>query len=244
MYMGKLIFAGVGLAGMLAASAASAVTSEADSVLVDWGTYAGFGGDATPGRFDPNSARDNDPGSFFRMGIGSAALFGWGGREIIGSTVVFETTFTCNNGGDADDTTCDNFPEQVDVYAFADDITPMIDGGQPQFAAPDGVSRDNYVFNAAFRSSGTFLETVGNADAQGGFSVDLAPALSGNGGPLDAVFYILLLDSTLDIPNLTQKSFDGFDIESVSATVVPVPAGVLLIGSAFALMGAGRRWLA
>lgn len=66
-----------------------------------------------------------------------------------------------------------------------------------------------------------------NSGAQNGFSFTFA------GGPFDT---LRIVDTTT-----TSASTGGFDIDSIQVAAIPLPAGMLLLGSALAGLGALRR---
>ncbi|MEO0683218.1 MAG: hypothetical protein AAF192_22765 [Pseudomonadota bacterium] len=244
----KALLAGV-VAGVFAATSAVAATtgSAATEVVVDWGSYAGHSADgATPSRYDPLNATASAPGDFFRMGIGSLALFSWGGSEIIGDSFVFETTWNCKDAS-PDDGYCDSYPERINVYAVSGDIADPA-RLQDDFVTPDLTPRAHHDLSGLIGSADVVLaSTLGNAEAQdAGFTVDLADARSTLAGLGKGIFHILIEDTTASIGSVPRRSYDGFDIDAVSAkvAVMPLPGGVLLIGSAVLLMGAARRYLA
>lgn len=237
------IAAGAAAFGLFAASAAQAVT-EASNIWVDFGDAAyadGFSDTSLPDKFNPGNAIDGDTATFFRMGLGSKALFDWGGRSIRDFTVIFETTYNCDPGDDP----CPNYPEQVEVWAFGADIDIIADGSA---STPNG-PRPNFRFENKLdpskdllggSSPGERLGLVNNGQAvirPDGFELSLDPA-SG----IDEIVYIMLVDRS---PLLSPVSKDGFDIASVGATtVVPLPAGLPLLVAGVGMIAAGRRWLA
>lgn len=224
----------------LAPFAAQAITTGATEVYADFGTYVGpqtF----SAGQVDPDSALGMDSSSFFRMGRGGFALFGFG-SPITGSALVLETTNGCSDRDD--DGLCDGFKEQIRVFAVTDAINPVSQFLDGSVTPPGGVSTTNYDFSTLPGLSGVTELTVdplGNAHAQGQGAKNTFD-LTSLAGPL---FYILIQDVTPDLGGaLGDSGFsnDGFDIEQVKVDVIPLPAGALLIASAFAAVGAARRF--
>lgn len=199
---GAALFAGVG-----SASAATVYATEVDSGRVG---VAGIGFEATSqvhteSRDDAGNALgapDNGPGDvaggFFSLGIGGAAVFGFGTSFGLDASV-FEVTFGCGGAQNANGT-C-NYAETIDVYALAGAYTAF-DG---EFGLSDLTS-------LGFTKVGSIAN--GDANAPGGGSIAI-------GGPFS---YLALIDTSM-----AGSGRDGFDIDSVAVSAVPLPASALFL---------------
>lgn len=206
-------------AAFLAASTmtASAVTY---ATAVDWANN----GTVPAGRDNPNAALGAPDGSFLSLGLTNAdgsnpgfAVFTFGGL-VSGSNAltVVETTFVCNSavGG------CENHFEEVEVLiGQADEYT---------FGSHDFSDLSDFVS----------LGFLGNADAQGGASLIINSPFT----------FIAFVDRSVagaigEGIGFANQSRDGFDIESIALSIVPVPASLALMLTALGGLGylAARR---
>jgi len=78
---------------------------------------------------------------------------------------------------------------------------------------------------------------VGSVDNGNGGSVAPSTTVNIAGGPWT---YLWLQDTSREVYGAS-GSEDGFDIDSITLTAVPLPAGVLLLGTALAGLGVARR---
>lgn len=199
---GVALFAGAG-----AANAATVYATEIDSGRAG---VAGSGFEATSqvhtnDRDEAGNALgapDNGPGDveggFFSLGLGGAAVFGFGTNFGLEANV-FEVTFGCG-GAQTSAGTC-NYSESVDVYALAGAYTAF-----------DGAFGLSDLTALGFTKVGSIAN--GAANAPGGATLMI-------GGPFS---YLALIDSSL-----SGAGRDGFDVDSIGVSAVPLPASALLL---------------
>ncbi len=196
---------------------ASAVTF---ATAVDWANN----GTVPAGRDNPNAALGAPDGPFLSLGLTNAdgsnpgfAVFTFGG-PISGSNAltVIETTFVCNGAGPS----CNNHFEEVEIL--------IGQAGEYDFGTHDITDLSDFVS----------LGFLGNADAQGGTSLVINGAFT----------YIAFIDRSLAGAAAAGVGFpflssDGFDIESIAISIVPVPASLALMLTAIGGLGllAARR---
>ena len=106
---------------------------------------------------------------------------------------------------------------------------PGISGDHDE--AVDVFVGSSYLADSFDLSSFTFVGTINNKLAQGG------QTLSFSGGPFS---YLALVDVTKTLFPAT-SSFDGFDLNAVGVSPVPLPAGGLLLLTAIGGLAAARR---
>jgi len=177
----------------LGLSTAAAEAATVFATQIDVGRFSGAGWDAT---LQTNTASRNDAGNalgapdqvgnqgkgFFSLGLGQAAVFGFG--TSFGTTATaFEVTFNCSLQSIG---TC-SFAEKADVYAFNGSYTP--------FNGAFGVAN---LTSLGFTKVGSVLNGAGSTDAGASISiggpftylalVDTSPGGSGRDGwDIDAV---------------------------------------------------------
>lgn len=167
----------------------------------------------------PDSVQDQTFG-FFSMG-NDELLFLDFGQEFVDPATVYEVTFGCSLVGDE----CRGFRERINVYA----VSSLLDFGSfvtnTTNALPSNLTG---VDLGTLFTEWELLGDLGNGEAQGGGSVSL-----GGAGPFT---YLILQD-------VSTKQQDGFDIDAVSVSQIPVPGAALLFGSVVAggLMRRARR---
>ena len=210
------IFAAAACAACVA-SAASAVTYATDVVYKNQ-TLTGAGNPVAAGRSDETSVFGAADGDFYSLGIGGELVLKFDSLAFEGPGAVVEVTYGNTN----------NWDEYVDVF-FA--TSAQYDEGNASdlsgFALLGNTGTNNPIHN-------------GNAQAGADLGVPAG----------DDWVYILFRDSTAAHSN-DQRALngDGFDIDSVWVTVdptreiapVPLPAGIWMMGVAFAGLGAAAR---
>lgn len=198
----------VGTALLVSAGAASAATVYATEIDAGRAGVAGVGFEATSqvnntNRDDAGNALGapdqvgNSEGGFYSLGLGGAAVFGFGTSFDIQANL-FEVTFNC--GGASAFGTCNNgFLEEVEVYAL-----------NGAYTAFDGEFDLSDLLGLGF----SYVDTIGNGDANeaGGASIALS-------GPFT---YLALVDQN-------GSGVDGFDVDAVSVSAVPLPASILFL---------------
>ncbi|WP_025899754.1 hypothetical protein [Sneathiella glossodoripedis] len=208
-------------AAVLFAAPASAVTYNATAIYADIGTRTD-GDDNQAGRDNPSNALGASDGDFWSMGRGGISVFAFNPPGSFNEAVMtIEETYNCNSVNGSGN--CSNYAENAELYVYsgaAVDFTPYEDG-------TFGPNNETvYDLDSWFASLGlTMLDTIGNGEANenfGGYSYDL----SGLGG---SYLYVILRDAS--------NSPDGFDVKSVSVSVVPLPPAVALFGAALGMMG-------
>jgi len=194
----------------LSTAAAEAATIFATQIDVGRASVAGIGWDAT---VQTNTASRDDAGNalgapdqvgvqqqgFFSLGLGQAAVFGFG-NTFRKKATAFEVTFVCSNPVNG---TCKQ-AEIADVYAFNGSYNP--------FNGAFGVTDLTF---AGFSLVGEVRNGDGSTDDGATITI---------GGPFT---YLALVDRS---PGGTGR--DGWDVDALRVTAVPVPAaGLLLIGA-------------
>ncbi len=221
----KSVLVAVG-ASVLFAAPASAVTYNATSVYADPGTRTD-GDDSQPGRDNPSNALGASDGDFWSLGQGGIAVFAFDPPGTFDKAVMtIEETYNCNSVNSAGN--CSNYTENAELYVYSG---PAVDFTALENGTFGPNNEKSYDLDSWFASlSLPLLDTIGNGEANenfGGYSYDL----TGLGG---SYLYVILRDAS--------NSPDGFDVKSVSVSVVPLPPAVALFGAALGLMGwVGRR---
>lgn len=213
----RLTAVALGAAAMIAsAGSAMAVTTFATTIDAGRSGVAGVGYEATAQSFSTNR---NDPGNALgapdQVGDAEGGFYslGRGGAAVFGFGSTFD--FSANvfevtfgcEGPGAGASTCSNFVETADVYALSGAYSPF-----------DGA------FGVADLTSLGFVQvgSIGNGDANApqGASVLIS-------GPFN---FLALVDTS-------RQGADGFDVDAVSVSAVPLPASLLLLLSAIGGMG-------
>jgi hypothetical protein len=210
------------LAATLALGAGAAQAASVFATQIDAGRtgVAGIGWDAETQVFNTN--RDdagNALGAPDQVGNTEGGFFSMGNGQavVLGFGTAFGTTanifeVTFSCNGPQTSGGFCNFSESVDVYAFNGPYTPF-DG---TFGLGD-LTALGFTFQASVPN--------GTANTAGGASVSI-------GGPFT---YLALVDTSAAIG-------DGFDIDAVSVSAVPLPASALLLIAGLGGLGALRRF--
>ena len=146
----------------------------------------------------PDAIFANSGGGFYSLGLGGAAVFGFG-VDFIRAATVFEVTFGCT-GPQNGNGTC-NFVETADVYALDGDYTPF-----------DGAFGLTDLLSLGFQKVGEIPNGVANT--AGGATISIS-------GPFS---WLALVDTS---PVVNGR--DGFDVDAVSVSAVPLPASILFL---------------
>jgi hypothetical protein len=121
------------------------------------------------------------------------------------------------------------FAKSVSVWEVT--FEPVLSGDHDE--AVDVFVGSSYVNGSFDLSSFTLVGQINNKLAQ------LGQTLSFSGGPFS---YLALVDVTKDLFPVTQTSSrDGFDLNAVGVSPVPLPAGGLLLLTAIGGLAAARR---
>lgn len=223
--MRNLIPATILAMGTIIAPAAHAVTVYATEIDAGRQGPAGVGFDATvagnsTNRSDPANALGapdqvgNTSGGFYSLGMGGAAVFGFGTSFGFGAEV-HEVTFGCN-GPQNGDGSCD-YNESADVYVLSGAYTPF-----------DGIFDLDDLIGVGFQKVGAIAN--GAANTADGASVQFS-------GPFTA---LALVDTSAR--NGDGFDVDAVGVTPVSSVAaVPLPATALLLGGALLGLG-GLGW--
>ncbi|MFN3260290.1 MAG: VPLPA-CTERM sorting domain-containing protein [Pikeienuella sp.] len=146
----------------------------------------------------PDATFANSGGGFYSLGLGGAAVFGFG-VDFGTQATVFEVTFGCT-GPQSPNGTC-SFVETADVYALAGGYTPF-----------DGAFGLSDLLSLGFQKVGSIPNGVANT--AGGATIAIS-------GPFS---WLALVDTS---PFVNGR--DGFDVDAVSVSAVPLPASILFL---------------
>ncbi|MFS4436782.1 PEP-CTERM sorting domain-containing protein [Paracoccaceae bacterium GXU_MW_L88] len=192
-----------------AAAVALSVAAQASAAVYATNVEAvdlGYVTDAT--RTDANNALGAPDDKFLSLGVAKNGMANGAvvlsfDNQMFDTGTVYEVTFNCNDVG-ADG--CADYSEHANVY-FGND--PF------EWDGTAGTLGDYLANN--FSLAGV----VGNADAQGGVSVTRID------GPFK---YIGIVNNTIGGDAYFGPNADGFDVNAVSISPVPVPAALPLLG--------------
>ena len=193
----------------LGAGAAQAASVFATQIDVGRAGVAGIGWDAEAQVFNTDR---NDPGNALgapdQVGNTEGGFFSMGNGQAVvlgfgtafGTTAnIFEVTFNCD-GPQTSGGFC-SFSESVDVYAFNGAYTPF-----------DGAFGLSDLLSLGFQKVGEIPNGVANT--AGGATISIS-------GPFS---WLALVDTS---PVVNGR--DGFDVDAVSVSAVPLPASILFL---------------
>lgn len=219
----KRTFSVVALCASLFAMTGAAQAATIFATQIDAGRAgaAGVGFEATAPGFSTNRADTsnalgapdqvgNKAGGFYSLGLGGAAVFGFG-QSFGGSANLFEVTFGCS-GAQTPDGFC-KYRESVDIYTFDGAYTPF----DTTFVVDDLIA-------LGFSLAESVPNGQANTDAGASVSID------------GSFTYLALVDTSPSGPGR-----DGFDVDSISVSVVPLPASALLLLAGLGAFGIARH---